>query len=129
MRLPVLARFVGFDLTADRVPDVTTLKNYRHLLEAHQLEPRLLDQINARLVDQGLLLRAGTLVDATLIAAPPSNQSQSKTRDSAVRQTQKGNQWSVSHRCQYCCRADPHGDWHGHADQRCRHGCRVTPWR
>ena len=91
--MPVLARFVGIDLTAERVPDSTTLKNFRHLLEDHQLAPKILDQINALLANKGLMLREGTIVDATLIAAPPSTKNKDKKRDPEMHQTKKGNEW------------------------------------
>ena len=67
----VLARFVGIDLTSESVPDSTTLKNLRQLLEENELAPNILDQISAFLTDKGLMLREETIVDASLIAAPP----------------------------------------------------------
>lgn len=91
--MPVLARFVGIDLTSERVPDATTLKNFRHLLEAHSLVPKILAHINALLADKGLMLREGTIVDATLIAAPPSTKNKDKARDPEMHQAKKGNQW------------------------------------
>jgi IS5 family transposase len=91
--MPVLARFVGIDVLRERVPDATTLMNFRHLLEAHQLAPRILDRVNALLEAQGLLLREGTIVDATLIAAPPSTKNQDQRRDPDMHQTKKGNNW------------------------------------
>lgn len=91
--MPVLARFAGIDLTRERVPDATTLMQFRHLLEAHDLAPRLLERVNALLEAQGLLLREGTIVDATLIAAPPSTKNQGKQRDAEMHQTKKGNAW------------------------------------
>lgn len=91
--MPVLARFVGIDLTSERVPDATTLKNFRHLLEAHQLAPKLLAQINGLMAEKGLMLREGTIVDATLIAAPPSTKNRDKARDPEMHQAKKGNQW------------------------------------
>ncbi|MEY4684372.1 MAG: hypothetical protein RLZ25_831 [Pseudomonadota bacterium] len=91
--MPVLARFVGIDLTSERVPDSTTLKNFRHLLEENELAPKILDQINALLADKGLMLREGTIVDATLIAAPPSTKNKDKTRDPEMHQAKKGKEW------------------------------------
>jgi len=75
------------------VPDATTLLNFRHLLERHDLCQGLFAAINADLAARGLLLRAGTLVDATLIAAPPSTKNKEKQRDPEMHQTKKGNQW------------------------------------
>lgn len=91
--MPILARFVGLDLSRERVPDATTLMNFRHLLEKNKLGPRILDQINVLLAERGLILKEGTIVDATLIAAPPSTKNQDKKRDPEMHQTKKGNEW------------------------------------
>lgn len=91
--MPVLARFVGIDLTSERIPDSTTLKNLRHLLEDNQLAPKILDQINALPADKSLMLREGTIDDATLIAAPPSTKNKDKARDPEMHQAKKGNEW------------------------------------
>ena len=88
-----LQQFARIDWAGGGVPDATTLLNFRHLLEAHDLCKELFAAINADLAARGLLLRAGTLVDATLIAAPPSTKNQAKQRDPEMHQTKKGNQW------------------------------------
>lgn len=88
-----LRGFARIDLGTDAVPDATTLLNFRHLLEAHDLCKGLFAAINADLAARGLLLREGTLVDATLIAAPPSTKNKEKQRDPEMHQTKKGNQW------------------------------------
>jgi len=88
-----LQSFARIDLSAEGVPDATTLLNFRHLLETHGLCKGLFTAINADLTARGLLLRAGTLVDATLIAAPSSTKNQEKQRDPEMHQTKKGNQW------------------------------------
>jgi transposase, IS5 family len=88
-----LQRFARIDLSAEGVPDATTLLNFRHLLETHDLCKGLFTAINADLAARGLLLRAGTLVDATLIAAPCSTKNAKRERDREMHQTQKGNQW------------------------------------
>jgi IS5 family transposase len=88
-----LQSFARIDLSAEGVPDATTLLNFRHLLETHDLCKALFTAINADLTARGLLLRAGTLVDATLIAAPSSTKNQDKQRDPERHQTKKGNQW------------------------------------
>lgn len=75
------------------MPDATTLLNLRHLLETHDLCKRLFSAINAALAARGLLLREGPLVDATLIAAPPSTKNAKRERDPEMHQTKKGNQW------------------------------------
>jgi IS5 family transposase len=88
-----LQQFARIDLNAEGVPDATTLLNFRHLLETHDLCKGLFSAINADLSARGLLLREGTLVDATLIAAPPSTKNKEKKRDPEMHQTKKGNQW------------------------------------
>ena len=88
-----LQRFARIDLNAEGVPDATTLLNFRHLLERHDLCKGLFTAINADLAVRGLWLREGTLVDATLIAAPSSTKNQDKQRDPEMHQTKKGNQW------------------------------------
>ena len=75
------------------MPDATTLLKFRRLLETHDLCKGLFATINADLTARGLLLREGTLVDATLIAAPPSTKNKAKQRDPEMHQTRKGNQW------------------------------------
>jgi IS5 family transposase len=88
-----LQRFARIDLSAEGVPDATTLLNFRHLLETHDLCQGLFTAINADLAARGLLLREGTLVDATLIAAPSSTKNAKRERDPEMHQTKKGNQW------------------------------------
>lgn len=88
-----LRNFAGIDLSADRVPDATTLLKFRRLLETHDLTRHLLDEVNALLTEHGLLLREGTLMDATIIAASPSTKNRSGKRDPDMHQTRKGQQW------------------------------------
>ena len=88
-----LQGFARIDLQSEGVPDATTLLKFRHLLETHNLCKGLFAAINADLTARGLLLREGTLVDATLIAAPSSTKNQKKERDPEMHQTRKGNQW------------------------------------
>lgn len=88
-----LRNFVGIDLAVESVPDATTLLKFRHLLEKYQLTRKLLQEINADLEEKGFLMRRGSLVDATLIAAAPSTKNRDKQRDSDMHQTKKGNQW------------------------------------
>ena len=88
-----LQGFARIDLAAEGVPDATTLLKFRRLLETHDLCKGLFTAINADLTARGLLLREGTLVDATLIAAPPSTKNQTKQRDPEMHPTKKGNQW------------------------------------
>ncbi len=85
--------FARIDLAADGVPDATTLLKFRRLLEVNDLCKGLFNAINADLATRGLMMRAGTLVDATLLAAPPSTKNKEKKRDPEMHQTRKGNQW------------------------------------
>jgi IS5 family transposase len=88
-----LRDFVGVDLSREAVPDATTLLKFRRLLLANDLTRALFDEINAHLADKGLLMRAGTIVDATIIAAPSSTKNKDSARDPEMHQTKKGNQW------------------------------------
>ena len=77
--IPLLRRFAGLDAGTDTLPDETTILNFRHLLQTHRLSARLFAEVNSLLAEKGLLLREGTTVDATLIAAPGSGVSMKKT--------------------------------------------------
>ena len=85
-------RFVGLSL-AEALPDETTILNFRHLLERHELGNGLLDEINAHLESQRLRLREGTIIDASIIEAPSSTKNRAGQRDPEMHQTNKGNQW------------------------------------
>ena len=85
-------RFVGLKLS-EALPDETTILNFRHLLERHSLGEGLLQEINAHLESQGLRLREGTIVDASIIEAPSSTKNRAGERDPEMHQTKKGNQW------------------------------------
>jgi len=85
--------FVGIDLTHEAAPDATTLLKFRRLLEAHKLTEHIFAAINVHLANKGLLLREGTVVDATIIAAPFSTKNQTGARDPEMHQTRKGKQW------------------------------------
>ncbi|WP_424191156.1 IS5 family transposase [Ampullimonas aquatilis] len=85
--------FCGFDLGDESIADATTLANFRHLLEAHGLGTAIFVKVGELLMQNGLRLSGGTIVDATLIAAPPSTKNQDKARDPEMHQTKKGNQW------------------------------------
>ena len=85
-------RFVGLSLS-EALPDETTILNFRHLLERHELGKALFDEINAHLGSQGLRLREGSIVDASIIEAPSSTKNRTRERDPEMHQTKKGNQW------------------------------------
>ena len=87
-----MRRFSGLRLS-DRIPDETTILNFRHFLETHGLGEKLLQEINLHLASRGCKLSEGTIVDATLISAPPSTKNRAGKRDPEMHQTKKGNQW------------------------------------
>jgi len=88
-----LRGFVGIDLSRESAPDATTLLQFRHLLEEKELTKAVFAAINAQLTAQGLMMREGTIADATILAAPPSVKNEAKSRDPEMHQTKKGNQW------------------------------------
>lgn len=88
-----MREFVGIDLGRESVPDATTLLKFRRLLEQHDLTAAILAEVNAHLAERGLLMRQGTVVDATIIAAPSSTKNEEGKRDPEMHQTRKGNQW------------------------------------
>ena len=98
-------RFAGLKLSG-RLPDETTILNFRHLLEQHSLGQGLLAEINANLESQGLKLREGTIVDATIIEAPSSTKNRTGERDPEMHQTKKGNQWHFGMKAHIAVDAD-----------------------
>jgi transposase, IS5 family len=88
-----MRRFAGIELSEDTIPDETTILRFRHLLETHQLTQAIFAEVRELLEEKRLLLKAGTIVDATILAAPPSTKNAEKARDPEMRQTKKGNQW------------------------------------
>jgi IS5 family transposase len=90
--VPLFREFAGLTV-GQRLPDETTILRFRHLLEEHKLSDQILATVNELLRRKGLLLKAGTVVDATLIAAPSSTKNKTGERDPEMHQTKKGNQW------------------------------------
>jgi transposase, IS5 family len=88
-----MRRFAGLELAEDAIPDESTILRFRHLLEKHQLTERIFGEIRALLEEKRLLLRSGTIVDATIIAAPPSTKNAAEARDPEMHQTKKGKDW------------------------------------
>ncbi len=88
-----IRRFAGYSSVLSSLPDESTILQFRHLLEAHDLTARILETINAGLKEEGLLVSQGTMVDATIIHAPSSTKNKDKARDPEMHQTRKGNQW------------------------------------
>lgn len=91
--VPIMRAFAGIDAGEESIPDESTILGFRHLLEAHDLAQAIFAELNAVLTHKGLLLRQGTLVDATLIAAPSSTKNTTGTRDPEMHQTKKGGTW------------------------------------
>jgi transposase, IS5 family len=85
--------FAGLELGRDPIPDETTILNFRHLLERHDLTKAVFAAVAEHLAAKGELLRGGTIVDATLIAASPSTKNKAGKRDPEMRSSKKGNQW------------------------------------
>jgi transposase, IS5 family len=98
-------RFLSLDLLSDPVPDETTILNFRRLLERHGLARKIFDEVNALLTAKGLLVKEGTIVDATLIAAPSSTKNANKERDPEMSSTKKGNQWYFGMKAHVGCQA------------------------
>jgi IS5 family transposase len=88
-----IRRFAQIDIVMDVVPDETTILNFRHLLEKHQLTKLIFEKMNQYLTQKGLLLREGTIVDATIINAPASTKNREQKRDPEMHSTRKSNQY------------------------------------
>jgi transposase, IS5 family len=91
--VPAFREFCHIDLGRERVPDATTLLKFRHLLETYKIGAALFAKVGELLLANGMKLSGGTIVDATLIAAPPSTKNEDKSRDPEMHQSKKGNQW------------------------------------
>ena len=88
-----MRRFMGLDFAVEQVPDATTLLHFRHRLEKHELGEKLLAAQGEIFTEQGWIMRGGSIVDATIIAAPSSTKNATGQRDPEMHQTKKGNQW------------------------------------
>jgi IS5 family transposase len=88
-----LRQFSRIDLSSESVPDATTLLKFRHLLESHHLTEKMFAQLRGSLSDKGMLMKEGTIVDATILEAPSSTKNEQNCRDSEMHQTKKGNEW------------------------------------
>jgi IS5 family transposase len=97
-----LRGFVGIDLSRESAPDATTLLQFRHLLEKHELTKQVFEAINGKLSAAGLMMREGTIADATILAAPPSVKNEAQARDPEMHQTKKGNQWYFGMKAHIC---------------------------
>jgi IS5 family transposase len=88
-----MRKFMGLDFAVEQVPDATTLLHFRHLLEEHQLGEKLFAAQNEIFDAEGWIMRGGSIIDATIIAAPSSTKNATGTRDPEMHQTKKGSQW------------------------------------
>lgn len=88
-----MRRFVGINLATEAVPDARTLLKFRRLLEEHEIGKQLFSELKSELMRSGLMLKEGTIVDATIFEAPSSTKNEKKERDPEMHQTKKGNQW------------------------------------
>ena len=88
-----MRRFANLSLLDSGIPDETTILNFRHLLEKHELTSTMLEIINKHLEDAGVAVSSGSMVDATIIHAPSSTKNKAGERDPEMHQTRKGNQW------------------------------------
>ncbi len=128
-----LRDFVGIDLSRESVPDSTTLLKFRRLLLANDLTKALFDEINAHLAEKGLLMRAGTIVDATIIAAPSSTKNEGNAARSRDASDQEGQPMALrdegAHRRGRRVGPRTHGGRHGGQRQRCDAGRCAAAWR
>ncbi|MDA8453119.1 IS5 family transposase [Acidovorax sp. NCPPB 3859] len=104
--MPVFREFAGLEGWDERLPDESTILRFRHLLEKHKLAVQILQTVNDLLSAKGVMLKSGTVVDATLIAAPNSTKNSSGERDPEMKQSRKGQQWYFGMKCHIGVDAD-----------------------
>jgi transposase, IS5 family len=90
IEVPTMRRFAGIELISDRIPDETTILTFRHLLEKHDLGEQIFETVKAQLSARGMAMRQGTIVDATLIAAPSSTSTRAKPECGGGDRTKQG---------------------------------------
>ena len=93
IEVPSMRRFAGIDMISDRIPDETTILAFRHLLEQNDLGEQIFEAVKAHLKANGMAMKQGTIIDATIIAAPSSTKNKNRERDPEMHQTCKGKQW------------------------------------
>jgi IS5 family transposase len=93
IKVPTMRRFAGIDLISDRISDETTILSFRHLLEKHDLGRLIFETVKTHLKANGMAMKQGTIIDATMIAAPISTENKKGERDPEMHQTKKGYQW------------------------------------
>ena len=96
IEVPTMRRFAGIDMISDRIPDETTILTFRHLLEKHDLGQQIFEVVKAHLKANGMAMKQGTIIDATLIAAPSSTSTRAKSECAGGERTSRG---SVIQRC------------------------------
>lgn len=97
--MPVFREFAGLEGWDERLPDESTILRFRHVLEKHKLAAQILQTVNDLLSAKGVMLKGGSVVDATLIAAPSSTKNSSGERDPQMKQSRKGQQWYFGMKC------------------------------
>ena len=97
--MPVFREFAGLEAWDERLPDESTILRFRHVLEKRKLAAQILQTVNDLLRAKGVMLKSGTVVDATLIAAPSSTKNSSGERDPEMKQSRKGQQWYFGMKC------------------------------
>ena len=97
--MPVFREFAGLEGWDERLPDESTILRFRHALEKHKLTDQILQTVNDLLSAKGVMLKSGTVLDATLIAAPSSTKNSSGERDPEMKQSRKGQQWYFGMKC------------------------------
>ena len=97
--MPVFREFAGLEGWDERLPDESTILRFRHVLEKHKLAAQILQTVNDLLSAKGMMLKGGSVVDATLIAAPSSTKNSSGERDPQMKQSRKGQQWYFGMKC------------------------------
>jgi IS5 family transposase len=93
IKVASMRRFAGIALITDRIPDETTILAFRHLLEKYGFRKQIFEAVKAHLKDQGMSMKQGTIIYATLITTPSSTKNKKEKRDLEMHQTNKGNQW------------------------------------
>ena len=93
IEVATMRRFAGIALITDSIPDETTILAFRHLLEVNDLGEQIFETVKEHLKANGMAMKQGTIIDATIIEAPSSTKNEKRERDSEMHQTKKGNQW------------------------------------
>jgi transposase, IS5 family len=96
---PCFRRFTWIDMIDGRIPSKTTILDFLHLLEEHQIREQVIERVNKSLIEQGMLLKQGTILDATIIKAPSSTKNKTGQRGPEMHSVAKGNQWFFGMRC------------------------------